>query len=237
MSRKISSMVRRTENHRNERTSWLRAAVLGANDGLLSTASLIIGVAASHAPRGQILTAGLAALVAGALSMAAGEYVSVSSQADTENTDLAKEKAELKDSPESELLELAQIYEARGLDKSLALDVAKQLMAFDALGSHARDELGLHDTNVAKPIQAAIFSAISFTIGGILPLLISLSLPSSYLIYGVASSTILFLAVLGMTAAKAGDAPLIKAAARVVFWGTIAMLVTAVVGRISGTNI
>ncbi|MBC7659216.1 MAG: VIT family protein [Chitinophagaceae bacterium] len=234
MSVKDSRIVPKTENHKNERTNWLRAAVLGANDGLLSTASLIIGVAASHAERSQILTAGLAALVAGALSMAAGEYVSVSSQADTEKADLAKERAELNDSPESELLELARIYMTRGLEEGLAVAVAKQLMAFDALGSHARDELGINDRSIAKPIQAAFSSAGSFAVGAILPLLLSIFLPMSALMYGVGISTVLFLAALGTTAAKAGGAPLSKGAIRVAFWGLIAMAVTAGVGAMSG---
>ncbi|MDH3526668.1 MAG: VIT family protein [Gammaproteobacteria bacterium] len=222
------------EVHRSHRIGWLRAAVLGANDGIVSTASLIIGVAAAHAARGDILLAGVAGLVAGAMSMAAGEYVSVSSQADTEKADLELEKKSLNEDIEFEQRELAHIYEKRGLDSSLAQQVAEQLMAHDALGAHARDELGIFESVRARPIQAAFSSAGTFTIGAALPLLGALAAPETHLIPVVAGLSLIFLAGLGGLAAGAGGASMSIGAIRVTFWGALAMGLTAAVGRLFG---
>lgn len=222
------------ELHRSHRIGWLRAAVLGANDGIVSTASLVIGVAAAAAEAETVLLAGTAGLVAGAFSMAAGEYVSVYSQADTEKADLALEAQHLREDPEFELQELAEIYEGRGLEPALALEVARQLMAHDALAAHARDELGITETSTARPLQAAVFSAVSFAIGAGLPLGAVLLSPHANLIAIVAASSLVFLTMLGMIAARAGGAPVIKGGLRVLFWGAIAMAVTAITGRFFG---
>lgn len=226
-----SSML---EHHRSNRVGWLRAAVLGANDGILSTASLIVGVAAAQTARPEIIIAGISGLVAGALSMAAGEYVSVSSQADTEAADLATEKLELANNVKFEQEELADIYVGRGLEPELAKKVAIQLMAHDALGSHARDELGITDTSLARPIQAALASAASFSVGAILPLIIAYIVPTERIIAWTSLASILSLAFLGALAAHAGGASLWKGAARVTFWGIVALGVTAGIGRIFG---
>ncbi|MBK6722427.1 MAG: VIT family protein [Acidobacteria bacterium] len=223
------------EHHRTDRIGWLRAAVLGANDGIVSTASLVIGVAASQAEHGAVVVAGVAGLVAGAMSMAAGEYVSVYSQADTEKADLEREKKELALSPDHELEELAGIYEDRGLDADLAHQVAVQLTAHDALGAHARDELGIMQHLSARPIQAAVFSAVSFAIGAALPLIVTAVFVGSAMIPIVAVSSLVFLAVLGGVAARAGGASVVTGAVRVLFWGAIAMGVTALVGKLFGT--
>ena len=220
--------------HRSMRVSWLRAAVLGANDGIVSTASLIIGVAAASATQESILLAGIAGLVAGAMSMAAGEYVSVSSQADVERADIEQEKRSLESNFEFEKKELAQIYQDRGLAPDLAMQVAEQLMAHDALGAHIRDEIGLSEGNTARPGQAAFFSAGSFTIGAALPLLAAWFAVGSQLIAAVAGSSLVFLAVLGALAARAGGAAMSTGAIRVTFWGALAMALTAGVGRIFG---
>lgn len=220
------------EKHRTGRIGWLRAAVLGANDGILSTASLVVGVAAADATRENILIAGVAGLVAGGMSMAAGEYVSVSSQADTENADLAVERNELAADQEGELKELAEIYVSRGLDRSLAVEVARQFMEHDALAAHARDELGISEVVTARPVQAALTSAISFAIGAALPLVtISLS-PERILIPLVAITALIFLALLGVVAARTGGASMLKGAVRVTFWGALAMAVTSGVGML-----
>jgi VIT1/CCC1 family predicted Fe2+/Mn2+ transporter len=212
----------------------MRAAVLGANDGIVSTASLLVGVAAANVGRNELLLAGVAGLVAGAMSMAAGEYVSVSSQADTEQADLARERAELKAQPEHELRELAAIYIQRGLAPELALQVAQQLMAHDALGAHARDELGITETLSARPVQAAFTSAITFAAGASLPLLAALASPASLLVPAVAGTSLLVLTALGALAARTGGAPLLKGSLRVVFWGALAMGLTAVAGKLVG---
>ena len=227
-------MMRHVEGHRTHRIGWLRAAVLGANDGIVSTASLVLGVAAAGASSKSILIAGVAGLVAGAMSMAAGEYVSVSSQADTERADLEREREELAIDPEHEHAELATIYVGRGLDTELASNVATQLMAHDALGAHGRDELGISDTMTARPVQAALASAGTFSIGAVLPLLIVLLVPVSALMWTVSGSSLLFLALLGSLAARAGGASVITAAARVTFWGALAMALTAGVGALFG---
>lgn len=226
--------MRHAERHRTERIGWLRAAVLGANDGIVSTASLVLGVAAAGADSKALLVAGVAGLVAGAMSMAAGEYVSVSSQADTERADLARERGELAGAPEQEHAELAEIYVRRGLDPALAATVASQLMKHDALGAHARDELGISDVSTARPIQAAFASAGTFAVGAALPLLVVLLHPDSLLLWGVPGSSLLFLALLGALAAKTGGAPVLKAASRVTFWGALAMALTAGVGALFG---
>jgi VIT1/CCC1 family predicted Fe2+/Mn2+ transporter len=226
--------MKHAERHRTQRIGWLRAAVLGANDGIVSTASLILGVAAAGAGSQVILVAGVAGLVAGAMSMAAGEYVSVSSQADTERADLARETEELATGPEQEQAELAAIYVKRGLDPALASTVASHLMQHDALGAHARDELGISDTLAARPIQAAFASAGTFSVGGVLPLLIVMVFPATALIWAVSGSSLLFLAMLGSLSAKAGGAPLIVAASRVTLWGALAMALTAGVGALFG---
>ena len=222
------------ELHKSHRIGWLRAAVLGANDGIVSTASLIIGVAAAHADHGDILLAGVAGLVAGAMSMAAGEYVSVSSQSDTENADLELEKHSLKNDLEYEKKELANIYQERGLDSNLAKQVAEQLMAHDALGAHARDELGIFERVRARPMQAAFSSAGTFTIGAALPLLTAWVVPETQLIPVVAVLSLIFLAVLGGLAARTGGASMTIGAFRVTFWGALAMSLTAAVGRLFG---
>lgn len=223
------------EKHYTERVGWLRAAVLGANDGLLSTSSLIIGVAAAHGSSTSILVAGVAGWAAGAMSMAAGEYVSVSSQADIEEAALAVERQELKCDTAGELAELAGIYQGRGLDPALARQVAEQLMAHDALAAHARDELGISDELKARPLQAAFTSAASFSCGAGVPLLVTALSPSSVLIVAVAIVSASFLAILGTLAAQAGGAPLLRGALRVAFWGIVAMITTAVIGRLVGT--
>ena len=223
------------ETHLVERIGWLRAAVLGANDGIISTASLILGVAAAAAAKGDIMLAGVAGLVAGAMSMAAGEYVSVSSQSDTEQADLAKERRELAEDPKFEKEELAQIYVARGVEVELARQVALQLMAKDALGAHARDELGMSEITSARPIQAALTSAATFSVGAAAPLALVLLSPSALLIPIVAAGSLLFLAILGFLGAKIGGAAILTPIVRVTFWGALAMAVTAGIGAIVGT--
>ncbi|MGH8414962.1 MAG: VIT1/CCC1 transporter family protein [Gammaproteobacteria bacterium] len=220
--------------HRSHRAGWLRAAVLGANDGIVSISSLIIGVAAAHAARNYILLAGLAGLVAGAMSMAAGEYVSVSSQSDMEQADLALESKSLAEDPEFERNELAKIYESRGLSSGLARQVSEQLMAHDALSAHARDDIGITEGGRARPVQAALSSLVTFAIGAALPLLLAWLVPLAQLITFVAVLSLVLLAVLGGIAAKAGGAPVIKAAIRVTFWSALAMILTAAIGRLFG---
>ncbi len=222
------------EMHRSHRIGWLRAAVLGANDGIVSTSSLVIGVAAAASGHEAVMLAGVAGLFAGALSMAAGEYVSVYSQADTERADIELEKKHLEDEPEFELRELASIYEGRGLTPELAMEVAEQLMAHDALGAHTRDELGISEVTSARPLQAAVFSAAAFSVGAALPLVVTWFLPFSFMISAVAVSSLVFLAILGAVAAKAGGAGMLKGSLRVLFWGAIAMAVTAGVGKLFG---
>lgn len=229
-------MIRHIERHKTHRIGWLRAAVLGANDGIVSTASLVLGVAAAGATTNSILVAGVAGLMAGSMSMAAGEYVSVSSQSDTENADIEKERNELATDPVHELEELTMIYVGRGLDKKLAREVAVQLTAHDALGAHARDELGISDILSAKPIQAALASAGTFAVGALLPLLVVLIVPASALMWTVAASSLLFLAILGSLAANAGGASVLKSATRVTFWGALAMALTAGVGALFGVT-
>lgn len=225
------------ERHYTTRVGWLRAAVLGANDGIVSTASLVLGVAAANAVRGDVLIAGIAGLVAGAMSMAAGEYVSVSSQADTEQADLTRERRELETNGEYEIEELALIYVDRGLDPALATQVAQQLMSRNALASHARDELGISDTLSARPIQAALASAASFAIGAALPLITVFWVPETLLVPAVSGTSLIFLALLGVLAAWVGGAPIIKATIRVTFWGALAMGLTALVGSLFGTTL
>ncbi len=222
------------ERHRSNRTGWLRAAVLGANDGIVSTASLVVGVAAAATSRNEIVLAGVAGLVAGAMSMAAGEYVSVRSQADTEKADLSKERAELEVDPRSEHRELAQIYVGRGLEPELANEVAKQLMEHDALGAHARDELGISETLKARPVQAAMASASTFSVGAALPLATAALAPESWIMASVMGLSLCFLALLGALAARAGGAAAAPGAARVTFWGALAMAITAGIGRLFG---
>ena len=223
------------ELHRNERINWLRAATLGANDGLISTGSLVVGVASAEPTQAAVLLAAVAGLVAGALSMAEGEYVSVSSQADTEQADLSRERGELETSPGAERDELAGIYMARGLSRELAIQVADQLMANDALGAHAQDELGIHETTRARPIQAAVTSAASFAAGAAPPALLAALLPAGGLALGVCGVTLGLLLVLGGVAARLGGASLTRGALRVAFWGAVAMGCTAAVGRLVGT--
>ncbi|BCG79169.1 VIT1/CCC1 transporter family protein [Mesorhizobium sp. 113-3-3] len=225
------------ENHQVSRIGWLRAAVLGANDGIVSTASLIVGVASAAAPASQVLVAGIAGLVAGAMSMAAGEYVSVSSQSDTENADLARERQELKTQPEFEREELAQIYVKRGLETELARQVADQLMAKDALAAHAHDELGISEMTTARPIQAALTSAATFSVGAAMPLLMVLVSPASMLVLAVSLASLLFLALLGAIGARAGGANIPRATLRVTFWGAFAMALTAGIGALVGTAV
>jgi len=222
------------ESHLVHRIGWLRAAVLGANDGILSVASVIVGVAAASTGRGDILLAGGAALAAGAMSMAAGEYVSVSSQSDTEAADLAREKRELEVNPQAELDELAAIYVERGLDPDLAMKVAVQFTAKDALAAHARDELGLTETGEARPVQAAITSALTFSVGAAAPVIAALLAPEQMIIPTVSVATIFFLIILGALGARTGGAPLWKGAVRVTFWGILAMAVTAGIGHLVG---
>lgn len=222
------------ELHRAHRIGWLRAAVLGANDGIVSTASLIIGVAAASSAHDNILLAGIAGLVAGAMSMAAGEYVSVSSQADTESADLELERLSLEHDYESEKVELAEIYVDRGLDQALAIQVADQLMEHDALGAHARDEIGISHIISAQPVQAAFSSAAAFVAGAALPLIVAWAVPGRQLIYSVAAASLVFLAILGGLAARTGGASIAIGALRVTFWGALAMAITAVVGRFFG---
>lgn len=229
--------MRHIERHRTQRIGWLRAAVLGANDGIVSTASLVLGVAAAGASSSNILIAGVAGLVAGSMSMAAGEYVSVSSQADTERADLDRERKELAADPAHERAELTAIYVERGLDTGLANQVAGQLMERDALGAHARDELGISEVLTARPVQAALASAATFAVGAALPLLIVLVVPVSALVWSVAVSSLTFLALLGALAARAGGASVVTAAARVTFWGALAMALTAGVGALFGVRV
>lgn len=223
------------EWHRTERIGWLRAAVLGANDGVVSTASLVVGVAAAHATSHDIMVAGVAGLIAGAMSMAAGEYVSVSSQADAEQADLARERKELATDHTAELAELTAIYVGRGLDPSLAKQVAEQLTTHDALAAHARDELGISESLIARPVQAALASAGTFAVGAAMPLITAVIAPGAYLIPFVAGSSLLFLAILGGLAAFVGGASAARGALRVTFWGALAMALTAGVGSLFGT--
>lgn len=225
------------EHHRTDRVGWLRAAVLGANDGIVSTASLVLGVAAANGEHHSILIAGIAGLVAGSMSMAAGEYVSVHSQADTEKADLEREKKELALSPEHELDELTGIYVDRGLDDDLARQVAEQLTAHDALAAHARDELGISEVMSARPLQAAVFSAVSFAIGAGLPLGVTALFAGPMLIPVVAGSSLVFLAILGGVAARAGGANVLTGACRILFWGAVAMAATSLVGKLFGTAV
>jgi vacuolar iron transporter family protein len=225
------------ESHLVSRIGWLRAAVLGANDGIISTASLILGVASAAASKSNVLLSGVAGLVAGAMSMAAGEYVSVSSQADTEHADLEREKRELSEDPKSEKEELAQIYVARGLKPGLARQVAQQLMAKDALGAHARDELGISEISTARPIQAALASAATFSVGAAGPLILALLSPSTWLLPVVSVGSLTFLALLGMIGAKTGGAEVFRPTIRVVFWGALAMGLTATIGAMVGTAV
>lgn len=235
MTKKIEPV--HNEMHRSHRIGWLRAAVLGANDGIVSTASLLIGVAAAASEHKTIMLAGTAGLFAGALSMAAGEYVSVHSQADTEKADLDLERKHLEEEPEFELHELSEIYIERGLEPELAKEVAKQLMEHDALAAHARDELGITDVMSARPIQAAIFSAVSFSIGAALPLTAAWVFRGSGVIPYIAGSSLVFLILLGAVAARAGGADLVKGSLRVLFWGALAMAATALVGRLFGAAV
>jgi VIT1/CCC1 family predicted Fe2+/Mn2+ transporter len=225
-----------SEEHYTNRSGWLRAAVLGANDGILSTTSLAIGIAAASTTREPIVLAAVAGLVAGALSMAAGEYVSVSSQTDIEISDLTREKMELENTPDLELKELANIYQHRGLDENLAMQVAIQLTAHDALGAHAKDELGINEITQAKPMQAALASAASFIIGGLLPLLVSIFAPIKLMVVYQYGFSIIFLALSAIIAAKAGGSNIVKAVIRICFWGTAAMLMTAAVGYLFGVK-
>ena len=225
------------ERHYTQRIGWLRAAVLGANDGIVSTAALVVGVAAAESGRSPVLVAGLAGLVAGAMSMAAGEYISVSSQADTERADLAREREELAESPDAELGELQRIYVGRGLDPDLALKVARQLTSRDVLAAHARDELGITEAHAARPIQAALASAATFSVGAALPLAIAALVPVRVIIAAVSEGSLLCLAVLGAVAASAGGASRVRGAVRVTFWSALALALTAVVGRVFGTTV
>ncbi len=229
--------MRHIERHRTAHIGWLRAAVLGANDGLISTASLVVGVAASGTSRSAILVAGVAGLVAGAMSMAAGEYVSVSSQADTEGADLARERRELASDDVAERAELAAIYTDRGLTPLLAAQVAEQLMAKDALAAHARDELGLSDAMAARPLQAALASAVTFAVGALLPVVVSAVAPQQMLARLVIASALVLLAVLGAAAARVGGAAMWRGSLRVTFWGALAMGVSALVGRLFGATV
>ncbi len=233
----VSRLHRLAESHATSRIGWLRAAVMGANDGIVSTASLIVGVAASNASRAAVLVAGIAGLFAGAMSMAAGEYVSVSSQADTEKADRAREAVEQAEEPEAELEELAQIYETRGVARDTAVEVARQMMAHDAIGAHARDELGISEATMARPLQAALASALTFTAGAAAPLVMVALVPSALLMPAVAVSSLLCLGALGALGARAGGAPLGPSVVRVSFWGLLAMAVTAGIGRAFGAMI
>lgn len=229
--------MRHREFHRTEHIGWLRASVLGANDGLISTSSLVVGVAAAEPSHDAVVIAAFAGLVAGALSMAAGEYVSVSSQSDTEAADLARERKELAEQPELERAELAGIYEHRGLTPELAKQVADQLMAHDALGAHARDELGMSEATRARPLQAALASAAAFATGAGLPVLLAALLPVAMMTLAISGSSLVLLGVLGAVAARLGGAPMTRGAVRVMFWGAVAMACTALVGRVFGTTI
>ncbi|MGR3587104.1 MAG: VIT1/CCC1 transporter family protein [Paracoccaceae bacterium] len=231
------SRLSHSEIHMVHRIGWLRAAVLGANDGLVSTSSLVVGVAAAGSDKPEVLIAGLAGLMAGAMSMAAGEYVSVSSQTDAEQADLARETGELAETPEAELEELTQIYVARGLDRDLATKVAIQLTERDALATHARDELGISETVTAHPIQAAVVSALTFAVGAVIPLVITLMAPAAQLVSVVAGTTLIALAILGAAGASAGGAGLARGAVRVTFWGALAMAATATVGMVFGVTV
>ena len=233
----VARLALHPESHRTERIGWLRAAVLGANDGIVSTASLVVGVAASQATRSQILVAGVAGLVAGALSMAAGEYVSVSSQADTERADIARERHELATDPDAEEDELAGIYVNRGLDADLARRVARQMMAHDALKAHTRDELGLSEELAARPLQAALASAATFAVGAALPVLTAVLAPAANLSAVVTGISLASLAGLGAIAAQVGGASALAGASRVAFWGALAMATTAAVGRLFGSSV
>jgi Uncharacterized membrane protein len=233
----MSRLHTHPEQHLVERIGWLRAAVLGANDGIVSTASLIVGVASAAAKSSDVLVAGVAGLVAGAMSMAAGEYVSVSSQSDTEQADLARERKELAENIGFEREELANLYIQRGIDHELALKVADQLMAKDALGAHARDELGISEITTARPIQAALTSAVTFSVGAALPIAVVLFAPTDKLILSVSIASLVFLGALGWVGAKAGGADPLKAMFRVVFWGALAMALTAGVGSVFGTAV
>ncbi|SMG38029.1 Predicted Fe2+/Mn2+ transporter, VIT1/CCC1 family [Marivirga sericea] len=237
MNQKGETLDKYLDNHFIHRSNWLRAAVLGANDGIISTASIAIGVAAASDLRDPIVLATLAGLVAGALSMAAGEYVSVSSQTDIEKADIQREKEELEEMPNIELQRLAEIYEKRGLKQETALIVAKELTAHDALGAHVRDELGINEISQAKPIQAALASGAAFTFGGILPFIVTLFLPLKSMEYSLYGSALFFLIILGGLAAKTGGSNVLKAILRITFWGTIAMGLTAAVGYFFGVNI
>jgi VIT1/CCC1 family predicted Fe2+/Mn2+ transporter len=230
----MTSFRRHTERHRADRIGWLRAAVLGANDGIVSTASLVVGVAAAGSSHGNILVTGVAGLVAGAMSMAAGEYVSVHSQADTENADLSRERAELEKDPAAERRELTAIYVGRGLEPGLAQQVAEQLMTHDALGAHGRDELGISEAHSARPVQAALASAASFAVGAALPLAVTTLAPAQSLIPWISATAFFFLASLGAVAARAGGAGVLMGAWRVTFWGALAMAITAGVGALFG---
>jgi len=231
----MSRLHQHSESHLVSRIGWLRAAVLGANDGIIATASLIVGVAAASAKQNDILIAGVAGLVAGAMSMAAGEYVSVSSQSDTEQADLERERSELSGNAEFELDELANVYEKRGVDPSLARQVAKQLMEKDALTAHARDELGISEITTARPVQAALTSAIMFTLGAAMPLLMVVISPANWLVPVVSVASLGFLALLGAVGARAGGANILRATARVTFWGALALAITAGIGKLFGT--
>jgi VIT1/CCC1 family predicted Fe2+/Mn2+ transporter len=233
----MSRLHAHPEAHLVSRIGWLRAAVLGANDGIVSTASLIVGVAAAAGSKGEVIVAGMAGLVAGAMSMAAGEYVSVSSQADTEQADLARERGELAANPDAEHAELTAIYVARGLDRDLAAKVATQLAATDLLGTHARDELGISETTTARPIQAALTSAATFSAGAAMPMLVAVLVPLSSNIAAVSAASLLFLALLGAVGAKAGGANVARATMRVAFWGALAMACTAGIGKLVGTAV
>ena len=233
----MRSLTRHGETHLVSRIGWLRAAVLGANDGIVSTASLIVGVAAAAATRNDILVTGAAGLVAGAMSMAAGEYVSVSSQSDTERADLARERQEQRDDPVAEQAELAAIYVGRGLDRDLAVQVARQLMERDAVGSHARDELGMSEVTTARPVQAALTSAASFAAGAALPVLVVVVTPVARLLPSVPVASLCLLALLGAVGAKTGGAPILRGTVRVTFWGALAMALTAGIGAVLGTAV
>lgn len=230
-------MIRHRERHLVQRIGWMRAAVLGANDGIVSTASLIVGVAAANSSRSAILLTGIAGLVAGAMSMAAGEYVSVSTQSDTEKADRDRETRELAEEPESERRELAAIYRSRGLDAALSLQVADQLMAHDALGAHLRDELGINEMLVARPVQAAFASAGSFALGAILPVLMALIFSGARLVEAVTAASLVLLALLGAIGARTGGASIWRGAVRVTFWGALAMGATALIGKLAGTQL
>ena len=232
---RMSRLRKHSEQHFVGRIGWMRAAVLGANDGIISTASLIVGVASAAATQSDVLIAGVAGLVAGAMSMAAGEYVSVSSQSDTEQADLSRERKELSESPESELDELAEIYVKRGLERVLARQVAQQLMAKDALAAHARDELGMSEIMTARPVQAALTSAAMFSTGAAMPLLMVVLSPASALIPVVSAASLGFLALLGAIGARTGGANIVRATVRVTFWGALAMAITAGIGKLFGT--